>query len=83
MLQVKKTRFLLRTMGQETIDNVYSLKGLEVAGVDSSDFYMLPEVLTQEKMPVTADDIVTQEELDKWPYLANIHIQALAQTLIY
>ena len=70
----KRTSFLLRTMGQETVETVYSLKGLEVAGLDSSDFYMLPEVLTQEKMPVTADDIVTQEELDKWPYWANVHI---------
>ncbi len=73
----KRTSILLRTMGQETVETVYSLKGLEVAGLYSSDFYMLPEVLTQEKMPVTADDIVTQEELDKWPYLANVHIPSI------
>lgn len=38
---------------------------------------MLPDVLTQEKMPVTAEDILTQDDLAKWPYLAKIHIPSI------
>ena len=69
-----KISFLLRTMGQETVKTAYCLAGLEVAGLDRSDFYALPDVLTQEKIPVTADDIVTQEDLSQWPYLEKVHI---------
>ena len=33
----QRTHFLLRTMGQETVVPAYSLTGLEVSGLDSSD----------------------------------------------
>ena len=56
-------------MGQE--------RGKEVAGLDSNSFYSLPEVLTQNKMPVTTSNIVTQEELQKWPYLSDVQIPCI------
>ncbi len=53
----RKTSFLLRTMGQEKVVSTCALNGLEVvvevAGLGSNNFYSLPEVLTQNKMPVT------------------------------
>ena len=73
----RRTNFLLSTMGQEAVVPAYSLTGLEVAELDGNDFHILPEVLTQRKMPVTAENMATPEELAEWPYLANIHIPHL------
>lgn len=65
----RRTSFLLSTVGQETVVPAYSITGLEVAELDSNSFYSLPEVLMQKKMAFTTNDIVTTEELSKWPYL--------------
>lgn len=66
----RKKNFLLSTMGQKTVVPAYSLTGLEVSNLDSNDYHILPEVLTQTKMPVNVNNMVTSEELAKWPYLS-------------
>ncbi|XP_037620552.1 uncharacterized protein LOC119485230 [Sebastes umbrosus] len=73
----RRTSFLLHTMGQETVVPAYSLTGLEVSDLDGNDFYILPEVFTQKKMPVTTDSMVTHEDLAKWPYLSKVHIPSI------
>lgn len=73
----KRTNFLLRTMGQTAVSSAYSLVGLEVSDLDSNDFYALPEVITQKKMPVTVEDMVTPEDLAKWPYLSKLNIPSI------
>ena len=70
----RKNNFLLSTMGQKTVVPAYSLTGLEVSNLDSNDFHILPEVLTQTKMPVNVNNMVTSEELAKWPYLSKVNI---------
>ena len=73
----RRTSFLLRTMGQETVVPTYSLTGLDVSDLGGDDFYILPEVFTQKKMPVTTDSMVTYEDLAKWPYLSKVHIPSI------
>lgn len=73
----RKTNFLLSTMGQRKVVPAYSLTGLEVSDLDGSDFHLLPEVLTQSKMPVTVDNMMTSEELAKWPHLSKVKIQRI------
>ncbi len=70
----RKTNFLLSTMGQKTVVPAYSLIGLEVSNLDSNDFHVLPEVLTQTKMPVNINNMVTPAELARWPYLSKVNI---------
>ncbi|XP_020556881.2 uncharacterized protein LOC110014410 [Oryzias latipes] len=70
----RRTSFLLRTMGQETVVPAYSLIGLEVSGVEDHNFYPLPEVLTQRKMPVSTESMATSEHLKKHPHLSKIHM---------
>lgn len=72
-----RTPFLLRTMGQETVFPAFLLTDLEVSELDSNGFYMLPEVLTQKKMPVTLDNMVTPEDLASWPYLSKVRIPSI------
>lgn len=76
-IAVRKTNVLLRTMGQERVVSTHACSGLEVAKLDSNHFYSLPEVLTQSKMPVTPSNIITNEELAKWPYLTNVKIPCI------
>lgn len=45
-----------------------------MAGFNSDNFYSLPEVLSQKKVPVTASNMVQQEELKRWPYLPKVNI---------
>lgn len=73
----RRTHFLLQTMGQERVVPAYSVSGLEVSGIDEHLFYRLPETLTQGKMPVNADNILTEGDLAKWPYLAKIKIPSI------
>lgn len=73
----RRTSFLLRTMGQETVVPAYSLVGLEVSGVGDHKFYPLPEVLTQKKMPVSTENMATSEHLKKYPHLSKIQIPKL------
>ncbi|KAK0147803.1 hypothetical protein N1851_012494 [Merluccius polli] len=73
----KGTSFLLRTMGQERVVPAYSLSGLEVSDLDSNNLYALPEVYTQKEMPVTVTNMITSEDLAKWPYLSKVRIPSV------
>ncbi|XP_016522029.1 uncharacterized protein LOC107834739 [Poecilia formosa] len=73
----KRTQVLLRTMGQAKISSAFSLCNLEVAGLESNTFYPLPEIITQRQMPVTKDDMITSEDLIKWPYLSRVHMPSI------
>lgn len=54
-----KTSIFLRTMGQENTVNTLVLTELEVCSYNGD----LPDVHTQKNMPVTKDNIVTQENM--------------------
>lgn len=71
------TNFLLHTMGQEKIVQIYTLTGLEESGLYNECYNQLPDVLTQRKMPATTDNIITQEDLALWPYLSAIQIPCI------
>ncbi len=73
----RRANFLLRTMGQEKVVPTYTLTGLEVSGLNSECYYQLPNVLTQREMPVTSDNIITQEGLARWSYLSAIQIPCI------
>ncbi|XP_062420786.1 BICD family-like cargo adapter 1 [Pungitius pungitius] len=84
-LKGKKTNILLKTMGNQRSVSSSILTGLEVSSLYNDIFYSLPEVFTQEKMPVSKDNMVTEEDLDKWPYLKGVkipHIPADVDLLI-
>lgn len=59
-------------MGNQRSVNSSIVTGLEVSIPHNDIFYSLLEVFTQ--MPVPKDNIVSQEDLDKWPYLKGFKI---------
>ncbi|KAJ8385113.1 hypothetical protein AAFF_G00192540 [Aldrovandia affinis] len=61
------------------------LSGLEISSLTGKQFYGLPKVYTQKRMPVEKNNIIKEEELAKWPYLDGVsvpHIQAEVELLI-
>ncbi len=71
-------------MGQEQPVSCNVITGLEVSGINNK-LFSLPEVYTQKKIPVTSDNIGTQEKVSKWPYLDRVkipHIEANIDLLI-
>lgn len=76
----RRANVLLRTMGQQKVVPTYTLTGLEVSGLNSECYYQLPVVLTQRKMPVTSDNIITQQDLARWSYLSAIQIPSITLT---
>lgn len=61
-------------MGQRKVVETSIVSGLDVAGLDSSDFCDLPGIYTQRTMPVHKGNIPHQNDVDQWPYLRNVHL---------
>lgn len=59
----KKTNILLKTTGHEKSVCSHFATGLEASSLSNYIIYSLQEVLTQEKMPISKDNIITQKDL--------------------
>lgn len=70
----KKSRILLRTMGQEKVVSSYVVSGLEVAGLQSDSFCELPKTYTQQHMPVHKGNIPRNADLQRWTYLESVQL---------
>ena len=75
--KAKRTKILLKTMGQEKMIDTSFVKGLEVSCIEGNDFYQLPKVYTQEEIPAGKEHIPTQETINKWKYLREIKLPEL------
>uniref|UniRef100_A0A8C8DI38 Uncharacterized protein n=1 Tax=Oryzias sinensis TaxID=183150 RepID=A0A8C8DI38_9TELE len=70
----KKSRILLRTMGQEKVVSSYVVSGLEVAGLQGDNFCELPKTYTQQHMPVHKANIPKEMDLQRWTYLEPVKL---------
>lgn len=70
----KPRTIFLRTIAEERPIQSTLASGLEVCKLNGNTFMPLPEVYTQRSMPVTEDNMPTQEDLKKWPYLRNVQL---------
>lgn len=77
LLNVKGTEILLRTMGQEKPAGTYEVRGLEVGDLEGCTYLDLPKVYTQSKIPVSKENIITEADLKKWPYLSGIQLKEI------
>lgn len=81
----RKAQISLLTMGPKSSVSSYMLADLEISSLNDKQFYNLPMVYTQKRMPVSTHNIIKEEELAKWPYLDGVsipHIQADVELLI-
>ena len=63
--------------GCDVLTSCVAVPGLEVCGYGEENYISLPTVYTQPSLPVTKDQIPTQEDVSRWPYLSDIVIHAL------
>lgn len=73
-IQGQGTTILLKTMGQEKPVNCFKVAGLEVGDLHGETFMKLPEVYTHSEIPVTKENIPTQDDIKKWPYLKEVQL---------
>ena len=73
----RQTEVVLRTMGQERLVKSYELTGLEVGNMDGSVYIELPQVYTQPKIPVSKENLLSQHDLKRWPYLNAVTLQRI------
>jgi hypothetical protein len=77
----KKVKVLLKTMGQEKPVTSYKIPGMEVAGLKGNTFIQLPDVFSQESIPVCKDNIPTEEDLKEWPYLKDVELEPIEASI--
>ncbi len=73
----KHQQILLRTMGQKKPINTLVVKDLEVCSLDGKEFIKLPEVYTQQEIPVDKEHIPKQKDIRKWHYLQDVDIPTI------
>ncbi|KAK0135648.1 hypothetical protein N1851_028511 [Merluccius polli] len=81
----RKTRIILRTMGQEKVVDSCVASHLEVAGLDSDVYCEITKLFVQQTMPVDRSNIPGQRDLEKWPplkYVCLPEIDANVELLI-
>ena len=70
----RKTKILLKTMGQTKVETTFAVEDLEVCSLDGGEVVELPPVLSQTTLPVSTCDIVYEEDLKQWKYLKELHL---------
>lgn len=71
-----KTNILLKTMGHEKRVKTYRLTELEVGSLNGNSFIDLPGVFTQSSIPVSQENIPKQDDIRRWPYLNDVHLDS-------
>ena len=71
----KKTKLQVQTLLEDQRVNTRVLTDLEISDVDGQHTIQLPKVYTQDKMPVSLEDVVTKQDIEQWSYLSHINLQ--------
>ena len=74
----KKTTINLTTLNADSVPtSCFAVSNLEVCGLNESVFVPLPVVFTQESMPVSREQVPSQDDINRWTYLSHIAVPAL------
>lgn len=57
--------------------NTSVVSGLEISCMDGKHYIQLPEVFSQETIPVIKENIPCQDDADIWPYLKEVKIPTI------
>ena len=76
-LDGKKTEFSLTTIEKENSITKSSLVSLELFHLEEENPVELPTVFSVKSLPVSAEDVPKQEDVDRWPHLHGIQVSEL------
>ncbi|XP_056001985.1 uncharacterized protein LOC125664373 [Ostrea edulis] len=73
----KRTKLNLVTMGQEKVHDSYVICGLEVSDLNGDNTIELPPVFTQSTLPVSKKDVISLEDVKRWPHLHGVELNVI------
>ena len=73
-LSGRQTMLSLTTMEKEQSKTDCCIVSLEVLDLDEVNLIELPSVFTRKKLPVAAENVATQDDIDRWPHLSGIQL---------
>ena len=74
----KRTTINLTTLNADSVPtSCFAVSNLGVCGLNESVFVPLPVIFTQESMPVSREQVPSQDEINRWTYLSHIAGPAL------
>ncbi|XP_071150422.1 uncharacterized protein [Mytilus edulis] len=68
----KRTQINLLTMGQEKVVDSSVISRLEVCDINGNNAISLPPIFTRSNLPVSRKDIVSSNDLQRWPHLCDV-----------
>ena len=70
-----KTKISLTTLEKkDSLVDSFLVHDLEVTDLDENYIVKLPILYTREEIPVSKDDIPSQEDVDRWPHLDGVYL---------
>ena len=70
-----RTRISLTTLEKKgSLVDSFLVEDLVISDLDENNFISLPVLYTRTEIPVTKDDIPTQEDADLWPHLNGVYL---------
>ena len=70
-----KTKISLTTLEKkDSLVDSFLVHDLEVTDLDENYIVKLPILYTREEIPVSKDDIPSQEDVDRWPHLGSVYL---------
>ena len=76
-IEGKKSRLNLVTMGQEKVQDTFVIPNLEVSDICGKNTTALPPVFTQYRLPVSRKDVISLDDIKRWPHLHNIDLNVM------
>ncbi len=64
-------------MSQEEPVSTYEINNLEVGNINGNNVIPLPKVYTQDAIPLSKENIVSADDVKKWPYLKDVEIMEI------
>ena len=59
---------------KDSLVDSFLVRDLVISDLDEDKFIALPVLYTRTEIPVTKDDILTQEDADLWPHLGRVYL---------
>ena len=71
----QRTKIYLSTLEKKNSTiNSFIIRDILVSDLDENENICLPTLYTRPEIPVSSDDIPTQDNIDRWPHLQRIFI---------
>jgi len=81
--RTKPTKFVLKTMSSQDVFETQVIEDtMQVGNIDGTHFIDLPTVIVKDGLPVTIEDMPSQDDLAKFRHLSHIKLPSLTHNCI-